>query len=70
MLSCASIHELERKGGASGAQLASQLFGVSPIDPGSLSAAAALLLPIGVCAAYLPARRATQIDPPQALRSE
>ena len=50
--------------------LASQLFGVSAVDPTSLGAAVGSLLVIGVCAAYLPARRAVRIDPVQALRSE
>jgi predicted permease len=50
--------------------LASQLFGVSPLDPPSLVVAASLLLVIGVCAAYFPARRAVRIDPMQALRVE
>jgi putative ABC transport system permease protein len=53
-----------------GRLLASQLFGVSPIDPVSIGAAAAALLAIGVCAAYVPARRATRIDPVEALRAE
>ena len=53
-----------------GRLLASQLFGVGPLDPASLVAASALLLVIGVCAAYFPARRAVQIDPMQALRTE
>ena len=56
--------------GVSGRLLASQLFGVSPIDPVSIAGAVAALLVIGVVAAYLPARRATRIDPVQALRAE
>ncbi len=50
--------------------LASQLFGVRPLDPVSLISAVLSLIVIGVCAAYLPARRAVRIDPMQALRSE
>ena len=53
-----------------GRLLASQLFGVSPIDPASIGAAAAVLVAIGVGAAYAPARRAARIDPVEALRSE
>jgi putative ABC transport system permease protein len=53
-----------------GRLLASQLFGVSPVDPVSISVATAALLAIGVGAAYVPARRATRIDPVDALRSE
>jgi putative ABC transport system permease protein len=50
--------------------LASQLFDVSPIDPLSIGAAAATLLVVGVGAAYVPARRATRIDPVQSLRAD
>jgi predicted permease len=53
-----------------GQLLKSQLFGVSPLDPGSLVAASVLLTAIGVCAAYVPARRAARIDPMEALRTE
>jgi ABC-type antimicrobial peptide transport system permease subunit len=48
----------------------SQLFGIGAIDPMTLAAAAGLLVLIGAVAAYLPARRATRIDPVQALRSD
>jgi ABC-type antimicrobial peptide transport system permease subunit len=53
-----------------GQLLKSQLFGVSPLDPASLVAASVLLVAIGVCAAYVPARRAARIDPMEALRTE
>ena len=43
--------------------LTSQLFGVSPTDPVSLTAACVLLVAVGLVAAYFPARYATRIDP-------
>ena len=53
-----------------GRLLASQLFGVSPIDPLSIGGAAAALLAIGLVAAYVPARRAARIDPVESLRAD
>lgn len=48
----------------------SQLYGVKPHDPMSLLAACAAVTLIGILAAFLPARRATRIDPVRALRYE
>ena len=48
----------------------SQLFGVEPYDPLTLIAATLLLLTVAFCAAYLPAARASRIDPTTALRHE
>lgn len=46
------------------------LFQVQPADPVALGAACLLLSVVGLAAAYLPARRATRVDPAIALRSE
>ena len=48
----------------------SQLFGVQPHDPVALAGATAVLLARALAAAYIPARRASRIDPLTALRHE
>ncbi len=48
----------------------SQLFGVTPGDPATIGVAIVLLLLVAAVAGYLPARRATRIDPVLALRCE
>jgi putative ABC transport system permease protein len=53
-----------------GRALASLLFDLSPTDPSTLAAVCALLAAIAFVASYLPARRATRIDPVVALRAE
>jgi putative ABC transport system permease protein len=50
--------------------IASQLFGVSPYDPATLASVAAVLLLTGLVACWVPARRATRVDPLVALRYE
>jgi predicted permease len=50
--------------------LRSLLFGVSPTDVATLAAVCALLLGVGLVAAFLPARRAQRIDPMLALRAD
>jgi ABC-type antimicrobial peptide transport system permease subunit len=49
--------------------LASMLFQVSPNDALSFGGAALVLLVVAALACYLPARRATMMDPLQALRT-
>ena len=44
------------------------LYDVSSTDPLSLGVACGVLLGIGAVAAYVPAHRATRIDPARALR--
>jgi predicted permease len=55
---------------ASARFLDSLLFGLSPSDPRALAAAALVMATAGLAAAYIPARRASRIDPITALRAE
>jgi len=48
----------------------SMLYGLSPTDPISLTAAACLLLTVALFASWIPAARASRIEPMEALRHE
>jgi putative ABC transport system permease protein len=57
-------------GAAATRLFASMLYGVSPLDPIVYVATAAGLAAVGLLAMYVPARRATRVDPVVALRAE
>jgi ABC-type antimicrobial peptide transport system permease subunit len=48
----------------------SQLYALDPHDPATLAVSAALLITLSLAAAYIPAFRASRVDPIRALRHE
>jgi putative ABC transport system permease protein len=53
---------------AASSSLSSLLFGVAPVDAATFAATSAVMLIVGALSSYLPARRASAVDPIQSLR--
>ena len=51
------------------ANLGGLLFGVAPVDPLTFGAVGALMFAVGMTASYVPARRASSVDPIESLRA-
>jgi ABC-type antimicrobial peptide transport system permease subunit len=46
------------------------LFGLTPLDPATIGAVAVIFVAVATCAAFLPAWRASHVEPLRALRVE
>lgn len=57
-------------GAASAQWLSALLYGTSPIDPLTLGSATLILLAVALVACYIPARRATRLDPVRTLAAQ
>jgi predicted permease len=55
---------------AGGAGIQNQLFGITPTDPLTFSLVAGLVVVVSLAATFVPARRATRVDPMIAFRAE
>jgi ABC-type antimicrobial peptide transport system permease subunit len=55
---------------AAGRLVNGQLFGVAATDPATIASVATVLILVAVGAGYVPARRASRLDPIATLRSE
>jgi ABC-type lipoprotein release transport system permease subunit len=55
---------------AGGRFLRAFLFGVAPWDPPAIAGAIIVLLSVATLASWIPARRASRVDPAEALRAE
>jgi ABC-type lipoprotein release transport system permease subunit len=50
--------------------MSSLLFGIAPLDPGTYAGVSLILIAAAAVASYVPARRASTVDPVEALRAE
>jgi putative ABC transport system permease protein len=53
-----------------GRAISSLLYGVQPVDPGAFALSSLILVIIGIAASYVPARKASQVDPAIAFKQE
>jgi putative ABC transport system permease protein len=56
--------------GAAARYLSNMLFGITPVDPSTFIVVLIIFAVVTMLASYVPAQRATKVDPLVALRSE